>query len=81
MSLESGPRQRSMRAVEIDSIGSARVIETVMPSPKAGEVLVKVRLAGVCGSDLAAFLGQHPLRMPPLITGHEDPQKESSDVP
>jgi L-iditol 2-dehydrogenase len=66
---DSNPR--SMRAVEISAIGSARLIDVTVPAPRAGEVLVRVRLAGVCGSDLAAFLGQHPLRMPPLITGHE----------
>ena len=41
------------------------------PSPKAGEVLVRVRAAGVCGSDLLGFLGKSKKRIPPLILGHE----------
>jgi len=28
------------------------------PSPKPGEVVVRVRAAGVCGSDLLGFLGK-----------------------
>src|SRR5256885_336269 len=41
------------------------------PSPKAGEVVVRVRAAGVCGSDLLGFLGKSKKRVPPLILGHE----------
>ncbi|HLY09986.1 MAG TPA: alcohol dehydrogenase catalytic domain-containing protein [Planctomycetota bacterium] len=41
------------------------------PSPKPGEVVVRVRAAGVCGSDLLGFLGKSKKRVPPLILGHE----------
>jgi threonine dehydrogenase-like Zn-dependent dehydrogenase len=41
------------------------------PLPKAGEVVVRVRAAGVCGSDLLGFLGKSKKRVPPLILGHE----------
>lgn len=41
------------------------------PSPGAGEVVVRVRAAGVCGSDLLGFLGKSKKRVPPLILGHE----------
>src|SRR5688572_20020667 len=41
------------------------------PSPKADEVVVRVRAAGVCGSDLLGFLGKSKKRIPPLILGHE----------
>jgi L-iditol 2-dehydrogenase len=41
------------------------------PSPKAGEVVVRVRAAGVCGSDLLGFRGKSKKRVPPLILGHE----------
>ncbi|HVR84096.1 MAG TPA: alcohol dehydrogenase catalytic domain-containing protein [Planctomycetota bacterium] len=44
---------------------------TVDPAPKPGEVLVRVRAAGVCGSDLLGFLGKSKKRIPPLILGHE----------
>lgn len=41
------------------------------PQPKANEVLVRVRAAGVCGSDLDGFLGRSKKRRPPLVLGHE----------
>jgi L-iditol 2-dehydrogenase len=39
--------------------------------PAAGEVLVRVAAAGICGSELEAFLTRSPRRPPPLIMGHE----------
>lgn len=44
-----------------------------IPAPEIGEddVLIKIRTAGVCGSDLHAFIGQHMFRRPPVILGHE----------
>jgi threonine dehydrogenase-like Zn-dependent dehydrogenase len=41
------------------------------PLPKEHEVVVRVRAAGVCGSDLLGFLGKSKKRVPPLILGHE----------
>src|SRR5436190_22218330 len=41
------------------------------PKPKPGEVVIRVRAAGVCGSDLLGFLGKSKKRVPPLILGHE----------
>lgn len=44
--------------------------ETEKPSPKAGEVLVRVRASGICGSDIPRVLhkGAHFF---PIILGHE----------
>jgi threonine dehydrogenase-like Zn-dependent dehydrogenase len=41
------------------------------PSPEAGDLLLKVSTAGICGSDMHAFQGQDERRKPPLILGHE----------
>ena len=41
------------------------------PEPAEGEVLVQLAAAGICGSDLHAYLGHDPRRPPPLILGHE----------
>ena len=46
-------------------------LETDIPSPGDGEVLVKVYASGICGSDLAIVSGQHPRAKPPLVIGHE----------
>ncbi|PYT21009.1 MAG: galactitol-1-phosphate 5-dehydrogenase [Acidobacteria bacterium] len=45
--------------------------ELADPQPKAGEVLVRIRAVGVCGSDLNGFLGRSKKRVPPLVLGHE----------
>jgi 2-desacetyl-2-hydroxyethyl bacteriochlorophyllide A dehydrogenase len=47
-------------------------IETVeRPRPRAGEVLVRSLVAGVCGSDLHAAHGRHPFVSLPYRPGHE----------
>ena len=47
------------------------MLELSQPVPKEGEVLLRVRAAGVCGSDLHGFLGRSKKRVPPLVLGHE----------
>ena len=47
-------------------------LETVpSPSPGAGEVLVRMRVAGICGSDVHAVHGRHPFIPLPYHPGHE----------
>jgi threonine dehydrogenase-like Zn-dependent dehydrogenase len=41
------------------------------PIPDGDEIVAAVRAAGVCGSDLHGYRGHSPLRVPPLILGHE----------
>jgi len=41
------------------------------PEPGPGEVVVSVDAVGICGSDMHAYLGHDPRRVPPLILGHE----------
>ena len=41
------------------------------PQPAAGEVLVSVRCASVCGSDVMIVAGKHPRARTPLVLGHE----------
>jgi len=47
-----------MRALVIDGPGSARVEEVEAPVPGAGQVVVDVRRAGICGTDAELFTGQ-----------------------
>lgn len=60
-----------MRALSIDGLESCAWLEAPVPVPAAGEVLVKVRHVGLCGSDLATFSGLNPLVGLPRIPGHE----------
>lgn len=42
-----------------------------MPKPKEGEALLRVKSAGICGSDIGAFRGTNGLVSYPRIIGHE----------
>ena len=44
--------------------------ELELKSPEAGEVLVKIRAAGLCHSDLSVIDGNRP-RQVPMVLGHE----------
>ena len=46
------------------------VEEAELEAPRAGEILVEVKAAGVCHSDLHAVRGDWPTRTP-LALGHE----------
>jgi len=60
-----------MKAIEFSAIGKAAIVQVSQPVPTAKQVLVAVKSAGICHSDIMAFNGQHPYRVPPVITGHE----------
>jgi 2-desacetyl-2-hydroxyethyl bacteriochlorophyllide A dehydrogenase len=73
-----------MKAVMISEPGVVRVVEKEMPQPGAGEVLLKIRYVGFCGSDLSTYLGKNPMVSYPRIPGHEVAalvEKTGTDVP
>jgi 2-desacetyl-2-hydroxyethyl bacteriochlorophyllide A dehydrogenase len=43
------------------------------PDPQISdeEILLKVRYAGICGSDMMIYGGRHPRTVPPRVLGHE----------
>lgn len=41
------------------------------PDAAAGEVVLKIDAVGICGSDMHAYHGHDPRRVPPMILGHE----------
>jgi len=45
--------------------------EYPLPEPDAGEVLVRIAAAGVCGSDVHMWRGHDPRTPLPIILGHE----------
>ena len=47
-----------MRALVINGPGSARVEDVEVPVAGAGQVVVDVRRAGICGTDVELFTGQ-----------------------
>jgi alcohol dehydrogenase len=61
-----------MRAIQLREPGKLARLEIEEPSaPGEGEALVAVRRVGICGTDIAAFLGKMPFIRYPLIPGHE----------
>ncbi len=60
-----------MKAFRILAPGRTEVIELPKPIPREGEVLLRVRKVGFCGSDLSTFRGLNPLVQYPRIPGHE----------
>jgi L-iditol 2-dehydrogenase len=63
-----------MQAARIHGAGDMRLHEEPMPEPGPGEVLVKVRAVGVCGSDIhwlrEGNIGSDRV-LEPLVLGHE----------
>jgi L-iditol 2-dehydrogenase len=63
-----------MRAAVLREFGKLGVEELPVPEPGPGEVLVRVRACGICGTDLklvaGAFRGTWPPALP-FIIGHE----------
>ena len=60
-----------MRAVKFPEPWKVECIDIPEPVAKEGEALIKVRSAGICGSDIGAFRGTNPLVSYPRVIGHE----------
>jgi 2-desacetyl-2-hydroxyethyl bacteriochlorophyllide A dehydrogenase len=60
-----------MRGIVVDRPGSFRVAEVPDPTPRAGEVIVKVDCCGICGTDLHILAGEFPPTPYPITPGHE----------
>ena len=56
-----------MKAMRFPEAGKAEIVEVPVPTPGPGEVLVRVKAAGICASDVGAFQGKHDIRRPPVI--------------
>ncbi|TLY14326.1 MAG: zinc-binding dehydrogenase, partial [Thaumarchaeota archaeon] len=54
-----------------EAIGRMSPNEASKPDAKPGWVVLDVEAAGICGSEISAFLGKNELRKPPLVMGHE----------
>jgi L-iditol 2-dehydrogenase len=65
-------RGNIMRAAVIDKPFSVELQEVRIPViKKANEVKIQVIVTGICGSEIHAYHGTHPFRIPPVISGHE----------
>lgn len=60
-----------MLQVRLEEPGRLTGRQAPDPEPATGEILVRVRRIGVCGTDLHAFKGRQPFFSYPRVLGHE----------
>lgn len=60
-----------MKSVVIQQPNVLVIEERPLPAPAAGEVRVKIQLAGICGSDSHIYRGHNPFAQYPRVIGHE----------
>lgn len=60
-----------MKAIEITKPFEIKFIDREMPVLKDNEALLKVLYCGICGADVASFMGNQPFTTYPRIPGHE----------
>ncbi len=60
-----------MLTVICNEPGSLTAIEREKPLRKPGEILIRVKRVGVCGTDLHIFTGNQPYLEYPRVMGHE----------
>lgn len=61
----------TMPAAVLHAVGDLRVEQVDVPRPGPGEVLIRVGVCGVCGSDATEFGRGLVLARPPVVLGHE----------
>ena len=60
-----------MKAVALTAPGEMKVLQIPEPIPQDEDILLKVELVGLCGSDLNSYRGMNPLVSYPRVIGHE----------
>ena len=60
-----------MKALVYTATEETELRDEPAPQPRPGEALIGIEAVGICGSDMHAWHGHDPRRVPPLILGHE----------
>lgn len=60
-----------MRALVYRAPGELALEQRPIPAISEDEVLIRVESCGICGSDVAGYLGKTGRRIPPMVMGHE----------
>lgn len=60
-----------MKKIVWTDINQVEIVEAPIPLPGPGQAVIRILYAGICGSDLHVFSGQHPTAKPPMVLGHE----------
>jgi len=60
-----------MKAALLAQVEELGIVDLPVPAPGHGEALVRVKMAGVCGTDLHVYHGHHRTARLPVVLGHE----------
>lgn len=60
-----------MLTIVCEAPGVLKAEQRPIPTPAAGEVLLRVRRVGICGTDLHIYAGRQPYLAYPRVMGHE----------
>jgi len=60
-----------MKALQLIAASKLAVVDLPVPSPGPGEVRLRVKACGICGSDIHGMDGSSGRRIPPVVMGHE----------
>lgn len=63
--------KKTMKAVYFTGDRQLEIRDVPIPEPKAGQVLVRLRTAALCGSDVHFFRSRPEILIPNIISGHE----------
>lgn len=63
--------EKKMRGVLYLEPGKLEMREVAIPQPGADEILVRIRTALTCGTDVKTYRRGHPKIIPPTLFGHE----------
>jgi L-iditol 2-dehydrogenase len=60
-----------MKALMLRKYLELELTDLPAPEPGPGQVLIRVKACGICGSDIHGFDGSSGRRIPPIVMGHE----------
>ncbi len=60
-----------MRQAVMTAPGKIELREVQEPEPGPGQVLLRIKRIGICGSDVHVWHGKHPFTSYPVVQGHE----------
>ncbi|EMN3917708.1 Zn-dependent oxidoreductase [Citrobacter farmeri] len=60
-----------MESIVIQQPNKLCIEQRPLPLPKPGDVRIKVKIAGICGSDSHIYRGHNPFAQYPRVIGHE----------
>jgi L-gulonate 5-dehydrogenase len=69
--MELVTEERTMHSVVIEKPDQLVIQQRPLPQPAANEVRVKIKFAGICGSDMHIYHGHNPFARYPRVIGHE----------